>query len=44
MANHKRKQNYHTSRSCGLCKPHKRVGNSKERVKPKYRIEKALMT
>lgn len=28
MANHKRKANYKSSRSCGLCKPWKRVGNS----------------
>ena len=30
MANHKRKPNYKTKRSCGLCKPWKRVGNSKK--------------
>jgi len=40
MAKHKRKPNYQSSRSCGLCKPHKRVGNSQERVKPKYRLNR----
>ena len=40
MSNYKRKANYQASRSCGLCKPHKRVGNKKERVKPKYRLHK----
>jgi hypothetical protein len=38
MANHKRKPNYHASRSCGLCKPQKRLGNGKESTKPKYRV------
>lgn len=28
MANHKRKAGYKKSRSCGLCKPWKRIGNS----------------
>lgn len=42
MANHKRKPNYQHNRSCGLCKPHKRHGNAKDRTKPKYR--KTLMT
>jgi len=37
MANFKRKSNYHRSRSCGLCKPHKRLGNSSARTKAKYR-------
>lgn len=36
MANHKRKAGYKQKRSCGLCKPWKRVGNSRklERRKP----------
>lgn len=28
MANYKRKSNYKSNRSCGLCKPWKRTGNS----------------
>lgn len=35
MTNHKRKPNYKSSRSCGLCKPWKRVGNSKKMTKIK---------
>lgn len=31
MANHKRKSNYRRHRSCGLCKPYKRSGNSRQR-------------
>lgn len=40
MSNHKRKANYQASRSCGLCKPHKRVGNNKDKTKAKYRLLK----
>jgi len=43
MANHKRKANYKASRSCGLCKPHKRVGNGKERTKLKYKLIHEIM-
>ena len=31
MANHKRKANYRSRRSCGLCKPYKRSGNHSQR-------------
>lgn len=30
MANHKRQAGYKMKRSCGLCKPWKRNGNSKK--------------
>lgn len=43
MANYKHKAGYKRSRSCGLCKPHKRVGNASEGQKPKYKLVKALL-
>lgn len=43
MANHRKKHRKRTVR-CTMCTPYKWMGNTKERTKKKYRLDKALMT
>lgn len=43
MSNFRRKANYRSKRSCGLCKPHKRWGNRRAGLKPKYHALDLIM-
>jgi hypothetical protein len=44
MANFKRKANYKSKRSCGLCKPWKRWGNRKSSIPFKYQAMEIVET